>query len=452
MADNLDEFTVYERPDTVVPTAEFEGTNASRFAIAATLGAGAQDSDLRPLDIVPSINFERFGFNPEIALLRAEGASAEQGYVEARTFIDIYGDGWSPEEVRVRAWRDLNERGELTARFAFLLGGMCSVLERESVTAAVAIINSVPSVTSTTPARVLRRGPWFGQPWADPFFSGGPLPWSAVAADEDGVPEVLAEWQGEDWADFSNYWVRNAIRFGGVRELLGAVGLLARWRIELGLRSADPIVRELAMASYLIPSEDTSAPPFGPDEPLNSSGHELISTMVHGTWGWKGDWWYSGGDFHGYIRGGYRNRLYEGGMEFSWSGAYSKRQRTLGGERFKRWVDSAGGAEGLGSVFAHSYGGEIVARAVNAGALIDEVVLLSAPIHDHHVAMCERVRRVVDVRLQNDIVLVLARARQSLPMRANVVPHIIERSLWSHSASHEPEVWRGEGIAAKVAL
>jgi len=174
--------------------------------------------------------------------------------------------------------------------------------------------------------------------------------------------------------------------------------------------------------------------------------------MVHGTWGWKGNWWYSGGDFHGYVRDGYRNHLYEGGMEFSWSGAYSKGQRALGGERFKRWVDSAGGADGVGSVFAHSYGGEIVARAVNAGALIDEVVLLSAPIHSHHVAMCDRVRRVVDVRLRNDIVLVLARARQSLPARPNVVSHIIERSLWSHSASHEPDVWCREEIAASVAL
>lgn len=86
------------------------------------------------------------------------------------------------------------------------------------------------------------------------------------------------------------------------------------------------------------------------------------------------------------------------------------------------------------------------------GALIDEGVLLSAPIHIHHVAMCDRVRRVVDVRLRKDIVLVLVRARQTLPSRANVVSHIIERSLWSHSASHEREVWRGEGIAANLAL
>lgn len=451
MVDVLDEFTVVDQADSVVMRANFEGTNASRFAIAAALGSGRY-SDRLPLDIVPLSNFERFGFNPEVARFGVEGSQTELGFAEARAFIRDFGDEWSSDDVRVKSWRDLNEGRELTARFGLLLGGLCSPLERESATAAVAIINSKSPATQSIPARVFRQGGWFDYRSVIPFFFGGLLPWPAASVFEDGAPEVPAIWQGDEWADLNRYFLQDVIKFGDASELLSVIGLLARWRVELALRSADPVARELAMASYLIASEGPTVSPSSSGDRSTSSVQVRMSTMVHGTWGWKGNWWYSGGDFHRYIRDGYRTELYEGGMEFSWSGAYSNEQRELGGARFKRWVDSAGGARGLRSVFAHSYGGEVVARAVNAGAEIDEVIFLSAPIHGHHIAMCDRVDRVVDVRLRNDIVLVLARARQVLPARTNVISHFIERSLWSHSASHDPRVWRSEEIARKVAL
>lgn len=110
MAEGLDEFPLYERADSVVPTAEFEGTNASRFANSLTLSADTRNSTLRSLDIDPLHTFKRFGCNPEIALLGAAGDPAKQGYVEARIYIDVYSDGWSSEEVRARASRDLNGR------------------------------------------------------------------------------------------------------------------------------------------------------------------------------------------------------------------------------------------------------------------------------------------------------------------------------------------------------
>lgn len=106
------------------------------------------------------------------------------------------------------------------------------------------------------------------------------------------MPEVPSEWRGEDWAAFSNYWLRDAIRYGNKRELLGSLRLLARWRVELGLRSSDSIVRELAAASYLSRLDDVLLPPSRPSELSGRSGRKLTSTMVHGTWGWKGEWWY----------------------------------------------------------------------------------------------------------------------------------------------------------------
>ena len=105
-------------------------------------------------------------------------------------------------------------------------------------------------------------------------------------------------------------------------------------------------------------------------------------------------------------------------------------------------------------MFAHSYGSEIVARAVNLGMKVDEIIFLSAPIHQPHIDMCPKVTRVIDIRLRNDLVLLLARARQKFPnpSPANVISYKINRPFWSHSASHDPDVWQTENIASHVNL
>lgn len=107
-------------------------------------------------------------------------------------------------------------------------------------------------------------------------------------------------------------------------------------------------------------------------------------------------------------------------------GHIAKKARTIGGVRFKHWVHSE---NRLQTVFAHSYGGEIVARAVNSGASIEEVVLLSAPMNHHHEAMVNLVDRVIDVRLKYDIVLLAARSKQKLSPANNVTTFIIPKSI-----------------------
>lgn len=47
-----------------------------------------------------------------------------------------------------------------------------------------------------------------------------------------------------------------------------------------------------------------------------------LSMMIHGTWAWRGNWWYPSGDFHTYAKGAIRPNVYSGGAPFSWSGAY----------------------------------------------------------------------------------------------------------------------------------
>jgi hypothetical protein len=451
--EELETFEVYPSPDNIAPATEYEGTNAARFALMAPLGPVLGDGrEQREANVSPD-DLARFGLNPELAYRLLDAAPVERGYQEAEFFLSNYPGGWDPTELRYSAFADLNGEAQAGARLAFLAAGLGSTLERESVTAASAVLTSVPH-----PDAPFSTSGWRGWPYRfldrriDSFRFAGPLLDFVAPPDEDGEPITTIPWDGDAWQRYTSYWLRAVLRDGDPASLLAALRFLAQVRADIAQRSADPIVRELAFAAYLNQPDSGATPPptLASTEPAAATA--LVSTMVHGTWGWKGGWWYPGGDFHNFIAAGVRPALYAGGQEFSWSGAYSDKQRATGGARFARWVDTAGGHDGLGTVFGHSYGGEIIARAVNAGSKIDEVVFLSAPVHSHQRQMLGAVRRVVDVRLDFDIVLMAARASQRLPAAANVVEHIVNQHFWSHGATHNPTLWAREGIAAAVGL
>lgn len=449
----LEEFTVLTDSSSIELAPAHEGTNAARFAIMATLGAGAHRGFDGELAGVSPSNLERFGIDPEVAY-RGEGRGGyEASFAEAVYLLEAYASSWNPEEVRYRAFRALNEDQQAAARLPLLAAGLSSPLERESAIAASALMNSVSPFPEDTDV----SDEWRGWPFRfmdrriDTYRLGGPALLRSVV-DEDGTPGTPLPWVGDEWRNYCTYWLRDVFSEGNPTSVLAALHFLAAVRVDLALRSADPIVRELGRAASFSGTEDGEDDhrdgPAGPPD----GARERVSTMVHGTWGWKGSWWYPGGDFHGYVQQGHRPGLYDEGQEFSWSGAYSQTQRRLGGQRFRRWASSAGGPSGLETVFGHSYGGEIVAHAVNAGTMIDEVVLLSAPIHAAHRQMVGQVRRVLDVRLDFDIVLTAACAAQRLPPAPNVVEHRILSSFWSHSATHNPTVWTSEGIAVAIGL
>lgn len=457
MDEERETFEAYTSNSSIEPTSAHEGTNAARFALMAQLGSVPRGVVESATTAPSPEDLARFGLNPELAFRAFGIAPAERAYREAEFMIANYGSRWEPTSVRALAFAALNTDARGEARVALLAAGLNSALERESVTAATAILTSVPQ-PDPPPSTMGWRG-WprrLVDRQLDSLGFGGPLLDFVAAPDEDGEPAAAIAWDGEGWQAYCSYWLRDVLGDADAVALLAALRFLAQVRVDIGQRSADPIVRELAFASYLNQSDDGSPPPPIPPllPPPRSSGvtTELVSTMVHGTWGWKGTWWYPGGDFHTFIDAGIRPSLYDGGQEFSWSGAYSNPQRAIGGTRFARWAHAASGSTGLGTVFAHSYGAEIVARAVNAGSKIDEVVFLSAPVHSHHLHMLSRVRRVIDVRLSFDIVLMVARAAQRLPAAANVVPYVVKRNFWSHAATHNPTVWATEGIAAAVGL
>lgn len=453
MDEELETFDVQASLDALEPTSGNEGTNAVRFAMMASLvpvQAGADDRS-RPL-VVPD-DLAELGINPDVAVRSLDAAPHERQYREAEFILENHGKGFDFTELRYRAFGALNEGAEVEARLALLAAGLGSSLERESATAASAILTSVPRPDAPTSTAGWRGWPHrFLDRRIDSFRFGGAPSDFVAPPDEDGDPATPLPWDGEAWQRYCAFWLHSVLKDAVPSDLLAALRFLAQLRAELGQRSPDPIVRELSFASYLNQKDFGAAPRSLPRSGSGSTRTDLLSTMVHGTWGWKGEWWYPGGDFHSFVAAGVRPALYAGGQEFSWSGAYSEEQRATGGVRFARWAAATDGSAGLGTVFAHSYGAEIVARAVNAGSQIDEVVFLSAPISSHHRRMLGAVRRVVDVRLRFDVALLAARACQHLQDAPNVTKYVLRPHFWRHGATHQRAVWKNEDIASEVSL
>ncbi|MDJ0324712.1 alpha/beta hydrolase [Cryobacterium sp. PH31-AA6] len=443
MDEDLETFEVHSSPESVSEEPRFEGTNAARFAIAGTLDElGPVESGDSSILLPGALDW--FGFNPAFA----EGARPlVQRPLDGEVLYlaEMVESGWTAAEARATAWRDLNERADASPRLAFLVAGLSSALERESVTAAVSLLGTMKLAPTAVPAEIV-FAVWQLLDVEGRALTESPLFWS-----DDVAGLVPSEWRGLAWRQRVEETLDKVRTVWEASSLDAVVWSVAQVRVRLAQKSADPIVRQIAAAAQLQRVEPGDSPEEESPRPRPGSIRQHTSTMVHGTLGWKGDWWYPGGDYFEYVAGLHRHDLYRGGGEFSWSGALSERQRAQAADRLARWIDGVGGGH-LDTVFAHSYGGEVVARAVNAGTLVDDVVLLSAPINQRHRDMVDRVSRVIDVRLKVDIVLILAGAGQSIPDQPSVTRFIVDRPFWSHNATHSPKVWEEESIAVKVGL
>ncbi|MFE4948810.1 hypothetical protein ACFQ9V_01755 [Leifsonia sp. NPDC056665] len=452
--DGPQEYGIYPEDDSIEENPETEGTNASRFAIAGALGA----TTLRgaPLDVVEPGMLEMFGFRDEL-----------QGAVDRLRGVDniLFGEGeflqgtvrggWQPREARHESWRRLNE-GSVWHRLTLLAAGLCSSLERESVVAAVAVLNALPA------SLVIDL---LGIDADDLLY---PLP---LSLSEPAVERVT--WRSDAWAAESADQL-SASADGDTRDVLRRLLLLAFERIRAALRSPDDVVRELAAVAWLRAiAVDDRVEQAGDDAETGANDEEAggsvppadvpdgappgtapaaparLSTLIHGTWAWQADWWYPGGDFHTHVLNGLRPALYDAGMPFSWSGELSGQHRAIAARRLKEWLTTATGGAGVGTVFAHSYGGEVAARAVNNGCPIPQLVLLSAPIHRHHRRALPLIPDVVDIRLRFDLVLTGALAKQRL-RGPRVRNRIISKAFWQHGVTHDPALWHGEGLDAFV--
>lgn len=368
----------------------------------------------------------------------------------------------APDGNRVHLWQAINETMTPQAAIAFLLAVLGSRLERESAAAAAALWRQISSIDRRHVSPRFWR-PYFWEWWNELEAMGLPEPdWWPLAGPMFDFPDIeldVSDFKGAEWEpDPWNFiYERTMSLRRGQYEVIGVINFLTLYRLNGALRSRDPIVRSLASAAFL-PSVDS--PPIGIPPPIPRSEAEagtLVSTMIHGTRGYMGHWWQPEGDFFDFIRRPYRPNLYTGGARFDWSGKWSRQHRERAGQRFNEWArDDNVVPNGLQTVFAHSYGGEIAARAVNDGAPIKQLVLLSTPVTTHVETSAESGMPIVDIRLKRDPVLLLARIRDKLKQhiedRANVTALTLKPWSLDHGASHKPDVWQAEKLVEKSGI
>lgn len=445
-----------EFPDEPGPSAEYEGLNALRLASLALL---SRESREQPLEVRDELLALGFGSQVIERPLSPQDRPLRLQIEGVREYLgDLQGEAFAA--ARERAWTDLNHaEPRPSAALAYLLLGLGSEHERESAVAALAIFQ-VLGLPDTDPSdwdelRWLYRhlgprgfdelyelgNPPFGWPFRYLW-----TPWwgdDAEVAEEDDQPVAPVQWQGEAWRS----WFTRLSQLPLDYLRLGAL-LMVIARLRLAARSPDPITREFASAARLsfgVAAAGPGIPPTGPMSNPPSNGVTL-STMVHGTRGWKGTWWYPGGDFHQYVKDHLRANLYDEGRPYSWSGAYSDRQREQAASRFVGWLDG----DQAQTVFGHSFGGEVLSRA-SANTTVDELVLMSAPVTPHVRAAVGRVRHVVDVRLRFDLVLAFTGHPQRLA-DSRVTPVLLRGWFWSHSASRNPRVWAAQDVISRAGL
>jgi hypothetical protein len=429
-------FEVSRDPRTAAPDAGFESANVCRVAALSSLLGG----DQRAIEGL-SAELEQLGFPPGLS-------TGEQNWRDVDPVDLVFGRGFQDFATegaeRVRQWHRITENDDPRAGFGFLVEVLGSQLERESAAASAAIwrlLSHYPGSTRTLPSRMR----WAR--WAELLIDTGPA-WPLefpIGPREGSEGPRFVGWDGESWGAVFNQNMRD---IGDSTEEAITLLLLTRMRLDLALRSPDQVTRSLAHAA-LAPAPVDHAPP--PGEPVGESARaEEVSTMIHGTWGWKGSWWRPGGDFHEFILKEHRPNLYSRGGRFSWSGAYSENQRERAARDFLEWTEDLAPG-GLQSVFAHSYGGEIAARARLEGTPIKELVLLSVPVGDRVEAAAGLLPRVVDIRLDFDPVLALARSGQRLPSAPNTTVIFLGWRL-GHSASHSAAVWSQEDVARQAGI
>ena len=444
--DGDETFDVSTSPDSVTESVLFEGANVCRVAMLSTRFS----DDRRAIDALTP-EWRDLGFDEQ--LFADQRPWRLRGL---RNVLDTFTNLWTRQDgpqARARSWAELNESATPEVALRFLLAVLGSSLERESAAAAAALWRQLNGIAN------LRSRPSPPQ-WVWAFLALAPsalfLPADGdwLSADSYGDPlredEPRLSWSPRDWE--ATFRQVGSLASDGLIDPLFAVLLLVRGRLGLALRSVDPVTASLALAASE-PSGTGGAPNALRPPPARSSapGPLIASTMIHGTWGWKGDWWRPRSPFHDFILRNHRPNLYSRGAKYSWSGALSERQRIQAAADFCDWASDVA-PDGLQTVFAHSYGGEVASRAVLSGSRISELVLLSTPVTPWVELAIPLTPRVVDVRLRLDPILAIAQTRQRILHPGSNTTTVLLGWRYLHGSTHEEAVWRAEDIAERAQL
>lgn len=426
-----------------------EGTNVCRAAALAFLLRGAATAADGLTTELRALGFSDLVLQDNARDWTDQDPLGRLGSYTARTDANL-------DLTRMRGWAELNQNADRAGAVGFLFAMLGSALERESAAAAAALWRGLRLATQLRPPSASARRKIFERLYFDfdrrdgfwPLYPLGPWepPPSAVDSDAAG------RWDPDRW---SETYQQFSYRLGPGDRYVDSyfIAALAFARLAQALRSPDTITRSLGAAA-LAREADAYEPasevdPQSPSDAVSTS--PSVSTMIHGTWAYMGDWWRPRvGDFHRFIGDKYRRNLYSGGAHFHWSGNYKERHRARAAEFFAEWATDRAPA-GIQSLFAHSYGGEIAARALTLGTPIQELILLSTPVTSHVTIAAQSSARLIDIRLPFDPVLALELKTQRIPLNHNVTRVLTSWRL-DHGATHKESVWLADDIAAQAQL
>jgi hypothetical protein len=219
--------------------------------------------------------------------------------------------------------------------------------------------------------------------------------------------------------------VDGATRGRGMAQDIGRLGLS---RVD----PAHPALRRVAVRA---------APLGAPHRPSHTA------FLTHGTFAALTTWWQPGGDFYTYLDG-LTPPLHVHNPSFKWSGLYTDEARRLAARQMLDWVADQGLQQP--DLFAHSHGGTVANLATGLGLQFDRLVLLSWPVHEEWFPDFARLRRIIDIRVRLDLVILADRGGQTFrppPSAAGkVTSHV--NGWFAHADTHDPDYWNRHGLAA----
>jgi hypothetical protein len=222
-----------------------------------------------------------------------------------------------------------------------------------------------------------------------------------------------------------------------------------RQALEKGYASDDSMTSRLAVAamSQMPPLQELAREQVVRQPKSRKRRRESDTAVItHGTWAADSAWYRPGGDFYEAVKAS-RPDLHVHDESFRWTGAYSKRARKADARLLQQWIAD----QGLGTpdLFAHSHGATVANLATWRGVEFERLVLLSWPVHREWYPKFANVKKIVDVRVHLDLVIMADRGRQRFKSRSSQVK--THRNGWfNHSATHEPDYWDDHELWDKV--
>lgn len=217
-----------------------------------------------------------------------------------------------------------------------------------------------------------------------------------------------------------------------------------------GASRGDALTKEIGRigVARVDPQHDVLRRVVGRPSPLSGTDRPShTAVLTHGTFAALTRWWQPDGDYYRYLDS-LVPPLKLHSPSFRWSGLYSDGARQLAAQQMADWIVDQNLQQP--DVFAHSHGGTVANLATRRGLRIDRLVLLSWPVHDQWFPDFANVARIIDVRVNLDLVIMADLGGQTFSpppaVAGKVTSHV--NGWFDHGDTHDPDYWEQHGLSA----